>query len=69
MAFGIWCLYFLRREEKFSPTPCRVFFHAMHLKGCKSFSREVTPNSCRSAKFQEESCLKVQKRITNKLNL
>ena len=60
---------FLCREEKFSPTPCRVFFHAMRLKGCKSFSREVTPNSCRSAKFQEESCLKVQKRITNKLNL
>ena len=69
MAFGIWRLCFLCREEKFSPTPCRVFFHAMRLKGCKSFSREVTPNSCGSAKFQEESCLKVQKRITNKLNL
>lgn len=69
MAFGIWCLYFLRREEKFSPTPCRVFFHAMRLKGCKIFFRGITLNSCRSAKFQEESCLKVQKRITNKLNL
>ena len=40
MALGIWCLYVLRREENFSPMPCRMFFHAMRLKGCKSFSRK-----------------------------
>ena len=31
------CPVFLRGEENFSATPCRNFFHAKRLEGCKEF--------------------------------
>ena len=31
------CRFFLRGERKFTATPCRNFFHAMRLEGCKDF--------------------------------
>ena len=31
------CCVFLRGERKFTATPCRNFFHAMRLEGCKEF--------------------------------
>ena len=31
------CPVFLRGEENFSATPCRNFFFAMRLEGCKEF--------------------------------
>ena len=31
------CRVFLRGVRKFTATPCRNFFHAMRLEGCKDF--------------------------------